>query len=79
MVLDDEYGEFEMLSIEIVKLVEEFDGFRYPNIDSLNSYKEDGQSISDLWEEQGIQNYYESRVLNQEEQKKTYRTASHGP
>jgi hypothetical protein len=70
MVLDKEYGEFEMLNIEIVKLVEEFDGFRNPNIDSLNSYKEEGQSISDLWEEQGIQNYYESRVLNQEEQKK---------
>ena len=59
-----------MLNIEIVKLVEEFDGWRCPNIDSLISIKDGDQSISDLWEEQGIQSYYESRILNQEEQKK---------
>ena len=38
MVLDDEYGEFEMLSSEIVKMVEDFDGWEDPENERL-TYK----------------------------------------
>lgn len=70
MVLDDEYGEFEMLNIEIVKLVEEFDGWSFPKFDSLDSYKdEDGYSLSRLWEDEGLGHYYENDILSQDEQK----------
>jgi hypothetical protein len=33
MVLVDEYGEFEMLSIDVVKLAEDFDGWDELSVD----------------------------------------------
>ena len=49
MVLDDEYGEFEMLNIEIVKLVEEFDGWTHDS-DRLVPH-ECGSKVAEIWEE----------------------------
>lgn len=71
MVFDDGYGEFEMLNIDIVNLVEDYDGWTYPKIDSLDSYKDkDGYSISRLWQDHGISHYYEGDILAQDEQER---------
>lgn len=40
-----------MLSIEIVRIVEEFDGWNSPHIHGLRVHTNDGPSASDLWEE----------------------------
>lgn len=51
MVLDDEYGEFEMLSIDIVKLAEDFDGWDELFVDegwpSPPDY--DGPTLVNIW------------------------------
>jgi hypothetical protein len=51
MVLDDEYGEFEMLSIDIVKLAEDFDGWaklwKSEGWETTPDY--DGPTLVDIW------------------------------
>ncbi len=51
MVLDDEYGEFEMLSIDIVKLAEDFDGWDELWVDEGWSKQPDydGPTVVDIW------------------------------
>jgi hypothetical protein len=60
MVLDDEYGEFEMLSTEIVKMVEDFEGWEYPNLESLtHAFKNsDEASYSETWSSYNLYNMF---------------------
>jgi hypothetical protein len=65
MVLDDGYGEFDMLSVEIVKMVEDFDGWDYPNIESLSEpFKNSDESCySETWLSHNMYNMFKEEYF----------------
>lgn len=65
MVLDDRYGEFDMLSVEIVKMVEDFDDWKFPNLESLSKLFEnsDEACYSEAWLSHNMYNMFEEEYF----------------
>lgn len=47
-----------MLSTEIVRMVEEYDGWEFPNLDSLKFNDDDEPSYSEVWETEHLSEIY---------------------
>jgi hypothetical protein len=73
MVLDDEYGEFEMLNVDVVKLVFEFNNWAendgFSSLKDESEISDDDPYLIDLWRSEIIGFYGDETLTPNEEQR----------